>query len=137
MSKVKSPAEKKALSLKLDRRNVYGESPHASRKNIPRGKRRAHKNERHAVGQILGNVGTEPDEDAAIAAELAAKLAARAVKLKGFKKGADWPLGRILAWSRFSIDYADESTQSESAGKVIEAVLRGSRWRLLKKGGRS
>lgn len=31
----KTPQEKKQLSLQKDRRNVYGEAPHAVRKNIP------------------------------------------------------------------------------------------------------
>ena len=37
MSKVKSPTEKKRLSLLRDRRNMYGECPTSSRKNISRG----------------------------------------------------------------------------------------------------
>ena len=37
MRKVKSPTEKKRLSLLRDRRNVYGECPTSSRKNIRRG----------------------------------------------------------------------------------------------------
>jgi len=41
VSKVKSATEKKALSLKRDRRNTYGENPQASRKGIRRGKQRS------------------------------------------------------------------------------------------------
>jgi hypothetical protein len=37
MIKVKSPTEKKRLSLLTDRRNVYGECPTSSRRNISRG----------------------------------------------------------------------------------------------------
>jgi hypothetical protein len=37
MSKVESPTEKKRLSLLRNRRNVYGECPTSSRKNISRG----------------------------------------------------------------------------------------------------
>jgi hypothetical protein len=36
MSTIKNPEEKKRLSLKHDRRNVYGENAKASRKGIPR-----------------------------------------------------------------------------------------------------
>jgi hypothetical protein len=97
MSKVKSPAEKKALSLELDRRNTYGENAKASRKNIPRGKQRAHQQERRAVGQILGGVERNPDPNDVLAAEGAATVAARDRKLKGFKKEADTALGDIVA----------------------------------------
>jgi hypothetical protein len=96
MSKVKSAKQKKELSLKLDRRNIYGENPQASRKNIARGKQRTHQKERRAVGQILGHVGAEPEQDEAAAAELAAKVAARMAKLKGFKKWPDAPLGEVI-----------------------------------------
>ncbi len=37
MSKSKDPKQKKQLSLKRDRRNVYGENPAASRKGIAKG----------------------------------------------------------------------------------------------------
>ena len=97
MSRVKSPAEKKALSLELDRRNTYGENAKASRKNNPRGKRRAHQQERRVVGQILDGIERNPDPDDVLAAEGAAKVAARDRKLKGFKKEADAPLGDIVA----------------------------------------
>jgi len=38
MSKLKTPTQKKRISLVKDRRNVYGECPTSSRKNISRGK---------------------------------------------------------------------------------------------------
>ncbi len=49
MSKLKSPQENKAVSLKTDRRNTYGENPQASRKGIRRGKQRSHMGERREL----------------------------------------------------------------------------------------
>ncbi len=96
MSKVTSPTEKKALSLELDRRNTYGDNAKASRKNIPRAKRRTHQHERRAVGQILDGIASVPDPNDVLAAEGAAKTAARLKKLKGFHKKPDTPLGEIV-----------------------------------------
>jgi hypothetical protein len=48
-SKVKSPSEKKRISLVKDRRNVYGECPTSSRKNIRLGKQRGHMEVRRAA----------------------------------------------------------------------------------------
>jgi hypothetical protein len=62
MSKLKSPREKKAVSLKRDRRNTYGENPQASRKGIRRGKQRSHMGERRAVSEILGRLRERPEE---------------------------------------------------------------------------
>src|SRR5262249_55463409 len=53
MSKVKSASEKKRLSLLKDRRNVYGECPTSSRKNIGRGKQRGHMKVRRAANEEL------------------------------------------------------------------------------------
>ncbi|HVS45942.1 MAG TPA: hypothetical protein VMS32_04690 [Verrucomicrobiae bacterium] len=97
MSKEKSAPAKKALSLQHDRRNVYGESPHASRKNIPRGKQRSHQHERRAVSQELGGLGVSPDDDMLVAVESAAKTVARAAKRKAFRKTPDEPLAKVLA----------------------------------------
>ncbi len=96
MSKIKSPSEKKALSLELDRRNTYGENAKASRKNIPRGKQRSHQQERRAVGQILDSVASKPDPDDVLAAESAAQTAAGLQKARSFKKEPDTPLGVVV-----------------------------------------
>lgn len=97
MSKEKSPIQKKESSLKHDRRNVYGENPAQSRKNIALGKQRSHQEERHAVGQILGQLGPSPDEDAMIAIESAAKVKGQLQKRKAFKKVPDAALRDVLA----------------------------------------
>jgi hypothetical protein len=96
LSKIKSAPEKKALSIELDRRNTYGENAKASRKNIPSRKQRAHQQERRAVGQILDAIDVSPDPDDVLAAEGAAKVTARARKLKSFKKKPDTPLGEVI-----------------------------------------
>jgi hypothetical protein len=96
MSTVKNPREKKEMSLKLDRRNTYGENSKASREAIPRGKQRQHMNERRSVGQALRPLRGEVHEDDAADAELAAKTRVKKSKLKGFKKQPDVPLGVVL-----------------------------------------
>jgi hypothetical protein len=101
MSTVKDPGDKKQLSLKLDRRNTYGENDKASRKGIPRGKQRRHMNERRSVGQALREVrGSEADEDLATNVELLAKLRVTSSKRRGFKKQPDATLGAVLATKR-------------------------------------
>ena len=96
MSTVKSPREKKELSLKLDRRNTYGENNKASRKSVPRGKQRQHMNERRSVGQALRVLHGNVHEDAAADAELLAKIRVTNSKRKGFKKQPDVPIGIVL-----------------------------------------
>ena len=97
MSKIKSPPQKKTLSLERDRRSTTDESPHAGRKEIALVKQRAHKKERHAVTQVLGEIGPQPDGDDAVAAESAAKTAARLRKLEAVKKPPAAPLGKVVA----------------------------------------
>jgi len=97
MSKIKSPVEKKKLSLNRDRRNVYGECPTSSRKSIAKGKQRQHREERRAVGTILGVLAKDLDEDAASAAELAVKVAVAESRSWGLKKVPDQPLKVVIA----------------------------------------
>jgi len=100
MSKIKHPSEKKLLSLSLDRRNTYGESPHGSRKSIPRGKQRQHRDERRSVNQILSGSRLAEVDDEATEAELAAAVSARVSRLKGFKKVPDSPLDKVISAKR-------------------------------------
>lgn len=96
MSKVKSAREKKALSLKRDRRNVYGENPQANRKGIRRGKQRSHMEERRSVREILSHLRERADESDAIEADILTKTAVVRSKHKGFKKMPDRPLGEVV-----------------------------------------
>jgi hypothetical protein len=96
MSKVKSSPEKKRLSLELDRRNVYGECPTSSRKNIRKGKQRGHMGLRRAAGEALRALrGATEDLDADNAEALAR---ARMIELQrtAFKKIPDIPLGLVV-----------------------------------------
>jgi len=96
VSKVKSPQDKKALSLKRDRRNTYGENPEASRKGIRRGKQRSHMGERRAVAQILSGLRERAGENDAIEADVLAKTTIAESKQSAFKKTPDVPLGIVV-----------------------------------------
>jgi hypothetical protein len=96
VSKVKSATEKKALSLKRDRRNTYGENPQASRKGIRRGKQRSHMEERRSVGKILSHLRESAEESEAIEADVLTKTSLVRSKLKAFKKTPDRPLGEVI-----------------------------------------
>jgi transketolase len=93
VSTVKSPEEKKFLSLARDRRNRYGENSKSSRRNIPRAKQRRHMDERRAVGEVLGRLKGDIQEDEATDAELSAKTRITVRRRRGFKKTPDTPLG--------------------------------------------
>lgn len=97
MSKVKSPTEKKRLSLLKDRRNVYGECPTSSRKNIRRGKQRGHMELRRAANEELRSlkgVSVRADAD-----EIESRTKDRIIALarSSFKKLPDAPLGEVVA----------------------------------------
>jgi hypothetical protein len=96
VSKVKSAREKKAISLKKDRRNAYGENTQASRRGIPLAKQRSHMNERRTAAEILRKVkGSEEQSDSAEADALT-KTALLSSKRRAFKKSPDEPLGVVL-----------------------------------------
>lgn len=97
MSKVKSPGQRKALSLERDRRNVYRENSKSSRKNIARGKQRRHMDERRAVAQVLGGLKGKVEEDIASEAELQVKVSIADSSNRGFRKLPEEPLGIHLA----------------------------------------
>jgi hypothetical protein len=97
MSTIKTPEEKKQLSLVRDRRNRYGENSKSSRKNIQRGKQRQHMDERRTVHEALGRLKGTLLEDEAIEAELLAKTRITDSQRRGFKKRPDTPLGLVLA----------------------------------------
>ena len=96
MSKVKSPQDKKRLSLENDRRNTWGENQKSSRKNIPRAKQRQHRDERRSVAEVLRNLKATDDEDIAVDAELLVKTKIAQSRGLGFKKRPDVPLIEVL-----------------------------------------
>jgi hypothetical protein len=110
MSTVKSPSEKKALSLERDRRNTYGENEKSSRKNIPKSKQRSHQSLRRAANSPLRAVQGAVVEDLADVAEGDSRVALIEKKRGSFRKSPDEPLGAVLARKR-----STKSTKSESA----------------------
>jgi len=97
MSKVRSPSEKKRMSLVRDRRNVYGECPASSRKNISRGKQRSHKEVRRAANEELRSLKGASVEADVDAIESRAKDRILALARSSFKKVPDAPLGVVVA----------------------------------------
>jgi len=96
MVKKKTPQEKKALSLKRDRRNVYGESTKGTRVGIPRSKQQSKQAERRASKQPLLTVTGSVDEKSALTAQDESVAAGTLKHLKGFRKMPDLSLGEVL-----------------------------------------
>lgn len=96
MSKIKSAREKKALSLKRDRRNTFGENSKASRKAIPRRKQLSHMGERRAVAQILSHLRESATESDTTEADVLARTTTVEKKRKAFKKRRDTALGVVV-----------------------------------------
>ena len=97
MSTIKSPQEKKRLSLELDRRNTYGENDKSSRKNIPLAKAKSHRDSRRTVGQKLAEALHHPTVEATDTADANVLSTARKKKVGAFKKWPDGPLGGSVA----------------------------------------
>jgi hypothetical protein len=100
MSKIKSPAEKKRLSLKRDRRNAFGESAHGARKAIPRRKAAQHQQERHSANQALGKALRSSSVESLESVESEVRSGSRLKRLAGFKKIPDEPLERAIKRKR-------------------------------------
>ncbi|MGB6896966.1 MAG: hypothetical protein WBE12_00095, partial [Candidatus Acidiferrum sp.] len=96
MSKIKSPKQKKSLSLKRDRRNIHGENSKSSRKNIARGKQLRHMDERRAISQVLSRLTGQIDDDVASETEFQVKLTITDSRNRGFRKHPDKPLGEVI-----------------------------------------
>jgi hypothetical protein len=91
--KRRTPQEKKQLSYKRDRRNVYGEAPHAARKNIPLRKALRNRANRHHENQQIAYQGPAPDEE--LADELESSIHHRIPQ--EWEKYPDAPLGEVVA----------------------------------------
>ena len=89
----RTPQEKKELSYKRDRRNVYGEAPHAARKSVPLRKALRNRANRHVANQALAYQGPIPDEERAD--ELESHMHHRAPR--HWEKHPDAPLGEVIA----------------------------------------
>jgi hypothetical protein len=88
----RTPQEKKKLSYERDRRNIYGEAPHAARKAIPLRKALRNRANRHYQNQQLDYCGPTPDSDLADAMEW---LIYHRVP-KGWRKFPDAPLREVV-----------------------------------------
>lgn len=90
---LRSPQEKKRLSLERDRRNAHGENDKASRKNIPRSKAKSHRVVRRKAAEMERRWQTMAEADAQ-----SAELTATTPRLqKGkFRKWPDTPLGKVV-----------------------------------------
>ncbi|HEY0233132.1 MAG TPA: hypothetical protein VGC55_17930 [Dokdonella sp.] len=95
MSRIKTPSEKKSLSLTLDRRNSYRENDKASRKGIPLSKARSHRNERRSVEHELAAVSSLSGEGIEVI-EANVRSTARLKKVSAFRKWPDKPLGDVI-----------------------------------------
>ena len=89
MSRRRTPAEKKRLSYKKDRRNDYGENSKASRRSIRRRKRFVNRANRRRSRTDLSRIDAPMDGELA---EL--RLAGRAEKR--WEKSPDRPLGEYV-----------------------------------------
>jgi hypothetical protein len=89
----RTPQEKKRLSYARDRRNDYGEAPHAARKNIPLRKALRNRANRHYANQQLTYEGLGFDEELADAIESRVRQKAP----HEWEKYPDAPLGEVVA----------------------------------------
>jgi hypothetical protein len=115
MSRVKSPQEKKTLSLDRDRRNVFGENDKASRKNISRARQRGHMKLRRNVRQALRKARAEFDNQAADDAESILRDRSERSGKRPFEKTPDLPLGIVI-----------DRQRRRQVEKAISAALRQS-----------
>jgi hypothetical protein len=104
MAKKRTPQEKKALSLKRDRRNVYGECTKGTRVGIPRSKQQSKQAERRAAKQPLLTVTGAVDEQSALTAQDESVAAGTLKHLKGFRKVPDLSLGEVLRLKKMPLN---------------------------------
>jgi hypothetical protein len=96
MSSIRSPQDKKRLSLERDRRNTYGENSKSSRKSIRSGKQRSHMKLRRGVHETLDRLKGDVQELDATEIELLAKIQIVKSQRGAFKKYPDTPLGVVI-----------------------------------------
>ena len=106
MAKVKTPQEKKALSLIRDRRSVFGESTKGTRVGIPRSKQQSKQAARRAAKQPLLTVTGSVDEKSALTAQDESVTAETRMHLKGFRKMPDLSLGEVLRLKKVPLSNA-------------------------------
>lgn len=103
MATERTPQEKKALSLKRDRRNVYGENTKGTRVGIPRSKQQSNQAERRVAKKPLQAVTGHIDPESALAAQDASVAAGTLKRREGFRKCPDLPLGEVLRYRKIAM----------------------------------
>jgi len=111
----RSPQEKKALSYERDCRNVYSENDKASRKLIPLRKAQDSRRVRRKVAQDIAAV---PRADGAAAELIESDARWDIERLGGWRKGADEPLGKMIA-------RAAQRREHRTGRKARAAAARG------------
>lgn len=105
VKRIRTPQEKKALSLENDRRNVVAESQSGARGAIARRKQWVNQSHRKAVNQKLTELsGTQPADPEAVESDVAA------VKRHHWRKTPDVPLKEALQLRRSRKPRAGKST---------------------------
>ena len=95
MKRVRTPQEKKALSLEKDCRNVVAESQWGARDAIAKRKKWVNQSQRKAVGQKLAELsGRKPADAEAVESEVAG------TKRHNWRKIPDVPLNEALLLRR-------------------------------------
>lgn len=89
----RSPQQKKALSLKRDCRNTYGESTKAARKAIPLRKAIENRRIRHESNQALSQTDRLSESELDLVESSARQNVAR---LGGWRKASDEPLEIVI-----------------------------------------
>lgn len=92
--KVRTPQEKKRLSLAKDRRNAYGNSDKAARKAIPMRKALERRKARHRAEQ---DTLALPQVEETLADALESSIRADTYRTGGWTKGPDIPLANWIA----------------------------------------
>lgn len=102
--RVRTPQEKKTLSLERDRRNVYGESTKGTRVGIPRSKQQSKQAERRVAKQPLQTLTAgSHDDQSAFEAQDTSLAAGLRKRRKGFRKSPDQPLGKVLRFKKVEL----------------------------------
>ena len=123
MSSIKNPEDKKLLSLKHDRRNVYGENAKSSRKNIPRSKQLSKQAARSNVAQALAIEITPAANLDLDSVDTLVKDREVVQKRKRFEKRPDAPLVEVLL--RKKANYPWAAWETKLSLKSTERLRRG------------
>jgi hypothetical protein len=118
----KSPQQKKSESYAKDRRNTYGENAKASRKNLPRKKRRQVREERRLANMAVVADGRVDLELVDIADAKLLKKRKNAWKLKS----PDTPLGEVIE-RKVRQRVRTGALAPETAAETLKRVRRTAR----------